>query len=103
MLSKLYGSFPEIGNVAGATAVFSIFVSIAFKLLSAELAYQTIVCFALYQMLVAVPPGHAAAARTEFLGACARWLEHRPATVQAGSGVWNIRVAPDVGIDGVHR
>ena len=103
MFSKLYGSLPQVCGIAGAAAVFSILVAIAFKLLSAELAFQTIVCFALDLILVAVPPCHPAVARAVLLGAFAARLDHRPTAVPTCPGIWDLRVSPDMGIDGVHR
>ncbi|MBQ1735511.1 MAG: hypothetical protein II038_11715 [Lachnospiraceae bacterium] len=67
------------------------------------MAHQPVVCFPLDLILMAVPPGHPAAAGAVLFGPLPARLDHGLAAIQARSAVGELRVPADMGIDGVHR
>lgn len=90
-------------NVAGAAAVFSVFVAIAIELLSAVLAGQTIKCFFVDFVLVAVPISHPTLVRAEFLFLAVIRLNHRFPTLPAYLIRGQYGMPVDVGTDGAGR
>ena len=66
-------------------------------------ASEAIVCFLLYLLPVAVPPGHAALVRAESLFLSSRQCCDWSAAVFAGLASFQFRVAADMGSDCIHR
>lgn len=88
----------------GAGAVFSIFVSIAFKFLSAVHASEVVVCFTLDIFRVLLPPGVPATVGAKQLDLFANRLNDRLATVFADALYHSLRGMPtDIGANCVHR
>ena len=90
-------------NVAGPAAVFAITVAIAIKLLSAVLAGQCIKGLLVDFLLVAIPPSHPAAVRTELLLPATLGLYQGVATVPATLFITHMPVAVDMGSYGAGR
>ena len=84
-------------------AVFTILVSIAFKLLSAMSAYEGVIGFLLNLLPVAVPPCHAALVRAEVFYFPTDRLHHDLTTVPARLAAVEFRVAANMGTDGTGR
>ena len=93
-LSRLSGR-----NIAGTAAKFPVFVTIAFKLLSAVLARKMVISFSADICLMAVPPVHTAGIGAELLLPAALRLYQRSAAVFAGFGTGDVGVAVDMGPD----
>lgn len=89
-------------GIAEAGTVFAVFVSIADKLLSAELAGQTVVCFPLHLFRVGIPPSVPAPVGAEVFRFSALSLQDRLST-SAAPNLYRIlwRMAADVGADGI--
>ena len=84
-------------NITGPAAVFSVFIAIALKLLSAVLAHQIIICFSVDILLVAVPPCHPAGIGAKFLLPATFGLHQRSAAIFAGFGTGDIGMSMNVG------
>ena len=89
-LSRLSGR-----NITGAAAVFSVFVAIAFELLSAVFAGKRVVGLSVDRILVAVPPIHPAAIRAEFFLPAPLRLHNGSSALQALFRVGDIWIAMD--------
>ena len=91
-------------RVAFSGAVFPIFVSIAFKLLSTVLADKTVVRFSLDVFWVTVPPCVSTAVGAKLLGFSAGDLVHWLSAVPADALNHILRRMPaDIGANGIHR
>ena len=89
-------------GVTETGAVFAVPVSIADKLLSTELAGQTVVCFPPHLFRMGVPPCISASVGTKVFGLSALHLEYRfPAPAASDPNRIFRRVAADVGADGI--
>ena len=97
-LSRLSGR-----NITGAAAVFSVFVAIAFELLSAVFAGKRVVGLSVDRILVVVPPIHPAAIRAELLLPATLGLHQRLTTILTSLGTGNVPVAVDVRTNGAGR
>ena len=84
-------------------AIFTILVSIAFKVLSAMGAYEGVIGLLLNLLPVAVPPCHTALVGAEMLYLPCYRLNHDLATVPASLAAVNFRVTADMGADGTGR
>ena len=84
-------------------AEFTIWVSIAFKLLSAMGTDNFVVGFFLNLLPVAVPPCHAALIRAKQLFLSSRQRHNLLAAVFAGVSSYQVWVAADMGTDGMDR
>ena len=89
-------------GVTEAGAVFAVPVSIADKLLSTELAGQTVVCFPLHLFRVSIPPSVPAPVGAEVFRFSALMLHDRLSTL-AAPDLYRVlrRMAADVGTDGI--
>ena len=74
-------------NITDSTAVFAIFVAIAFKLLSAVVALKVIVCFSVYCVLMGVPPEHSAGVRAKLFLSAFRNIRYNLAALLAKLGI----------------
>ena len=81
-------------------AVFTILVSIAFKLLSAMGTYEGVIGLLLNLLPVAVPPCHTAFIRAEVFYFPTDWLHHDLTAVLASFATVEFRVAANMGTDG---
>ena len=84
-------------------AVFTILVSIAFKLLSAMGAYEGVIGLLLNLLPVAVPPCHAAFVGAEMFYFSTNRLHRDSTTVPAGLSTVNFRMAANMGADRAGR
>lgn len=89
-------------GVTETGAVFAVPVSIADKLLSTELAGQTVVCFPLHLFRVGIPPSVPAPVGAEVFRFSALSLQDRLSTL-AAPDLYRVlrRMAADVGADGI--
>jgi len=63
------------------------------------LAGEGVECLFVYGILVAVPPSHTAGIRAELLLPAMLGLLHRFSALPANLGVWDYRMAVDIGTD----
>ena len=90
-------------DIAVPAAVFTILVSIAFKLLSAMGAYEGEIGFLLNLLPVAVPPCHTAFVGAEVLRFPTDRLHHDLTTVPARLATIDFRMVTNMGADGAGR
>lgn len=90
--------------VAAPGAVFPILIAIAVEGLTAVGAGQMVDGLSVYQLLVRVPPSHAALVRAEFFRLTVRNLHQGCATHRASSLCWWLRrVAAAEGLHSIYR
>ena len=99
-LSGAYLSCLSGCDIAGSTAVLTVFVAIAFKLLSAMVTGKLVIGSSIDILLMTVPPCHTTGIGAEFLLPTAFWLPQRFAAVLAGLGVGDIWMTMDVRTNG---
>ena len=84
-------------------AVFTILISIAFKLLSAMVTYEMVISFLPHLISVTIPPSHTALICAEQFFFPPRRLHNGFAAAFAGFAAGDHRVAANMGADGVDR
>ena len=90
-------------DVTVPAAVFTILVSIAFKLLSTMGADEGVIGFLLNLLPVAVPPCHTALVGAEMFYLPAYWLNHDLTTVSARLATIDFWMVANMGADGTGR
>jgi hypothetical protein len=81
-------------------AVFTLLISIAFKLLSAMGTDEGVIGFFLNLLTVVVPPRHTAFVRAEIFCLPTNWLHHGFAAIFARFATVKFRVSANMGTDG---
>ena len=94
------GGVEACDEITVPAAVFTILVSIAFKLLSAMGTYEGVIGFLLNLLPVVAPPCHAASVGAEVFHFPTNRLYHDLAAVPARLAAINFRMVANMGADG---
>lgn len=87
ILHGAYLSCLSCCNIAGSAAVLAILVSIAFKLLSAIVALEVVVCLSVHGVLMGVPPEHSAGVRAKLFLSAFRNIRYNLAALLTKLGI----------------